>query len=175
MPAVEAPVGLARSQREGQKGGVIRLVFIMSFAMPEGFQPTASGAQFPEWMKVDAEKGVVNVLPEDAKAIFYNDMSSAEGDKWAAKILPQSAGVYTSTTTYAAWRHIPSTFVVGKADKTTFTPEVVNFMITSARREVPTAFDVIETCNDGGHCLMISHPDWLANVIRRAAGESVGR
>ena len=57
MPGAEAPKGLGKKEREGKglKGGVVRLVFIMAFAMPEGFQPTASGAQMPEWMKVDLE------------------------------------------------------------------------------------------------------------------------
>jgi hypothetical protein len=57
MPGAEAPVGLGRKDREAanRKGGVIRLVFIMAFAMPEGFQPTAGGAQFPDWMKVDMQ------------------------------------------------------------------------------------------------------------------------
>jgi hypothetical protein len=57
MPGAEAPVGLGKKEREAanKNGGVIRLVFIMAFAMPEGFQPTAGGAQFPEWMKVDVE------------------------------------------------------------------------------------------------------------------------
>ena len=57
MPACEALEGLGRKERQekGLEGGVIRLVFIMAFAMPEGFQPTAGGAQFPDWMKVDKE------------------------------------------------------------------------------------------------------------------------
>ena len=57
MPGAEAPKGLGKKERQekGLNGGVIRLVFIMAFAMPEGFQPTAGGAQMPEWMKVDLE------------------------------------------------------------------------------------------------------------------------
>ena len=57
MPGTEAPKGLGRKvrQEKGLKGGVVRLVFIMAFAMPEGFQPTAGGAQMPEWMKVDPD------------------------------------------------------------------------------------------------------------------------
>ena len=57
MPGAEAPVGLGKKERQekGLKGGVIRLIFIMAFAMPEGFQPTAGGAQFPEWMKFNPE------------------------------------------------------------------------------------------------------------------------
>ena len=33
-----------------------------------------------------------------------------------------------------------------------------------------SALDVVETC-DGEKCLMLSHPDWLAGVLRRVAGE----
>jgi pimeloyl-ACP methyl ester carboxylesterase len=55
MPGTEAPVGLGKKEREkkGLRGGVVRLVYIMAFAMPEGFVPTAGDAKFPEWMEVD--------------------------------------------------------------------------------------------------------------------------
>ncbi|KAF2446035.1 hypothetical protein P171DRAFT_430271 [Karstenula rhodostoma CBS 690.94] len=47
----EAPAGLGKKERQAAnlKGGVIRLVFIMAFAMSEGFAPTAGGAQYPMW------------------------------------------------------------------------------------------------------------------------------
>lgn len=211
MPGAEAPKGLGKKERQekGLNGGVIRLVFIMAFAMPEGFQPTAGGAQMPEWMKLDLEvsrnsipptvpfplpnslslgrawlpvasypgltspksqKGIVHVDPEDAKRIFYNDIPSAKADEWASKLTHQSLGVYSSTQTYAAWRHIPSTYVIGERDQTTFTPQVVQMMIKAAKQLEPGAFDVVEKC-DGDHCLMISRPHWLADVLRRAAGE----
>ena len=55
MPGAEAPKGLSKRERQekGLRGGVVRLVFIMAYAMPEGFQPTAGGAQMPDWMSVD--------------------------------------------------------------------------------------------------------------------------
>ncbi|KAF2655183.1 hypothetical protein K491DRAFT_704801 [Lophiostoma macrostomum CBS 122681] len=163
MPGGEALIGLDKKERErkGLKGGVIRLIFIMAFATPEGFRPTAGGAQFPEWMKFNPDSLTVDVTLEDAKRIFYNDVSDEEGNERASKLAHQSVGVYDSTTTYAAWKVIPSTYVTGKADKTIFTPEL----------QLHTAFDVVEEC-DGGHCLMISHPEWLAGVVKRAAGEA---
>lgn len=173
MPASEASVGLARSQREekGSPGGIVRIVFVAALAMAEGFVPTANGAQFPAWMRVDEEKGVVNVTPDDARAVFFNDLSPEEANKWVATLRPQSAGVYDSTMTYAAWRDIPSTYVIGARDQTTFSPEVVDYIISSARKEVPTAFDAVERCDTAGHCPMISHPEWFTGVMRRAAGE----
>lgn len=114
----------------------------------------------------------MTVDPEDAKAIFYHDLSSAKGDEWASKLTHQSIGVYSSTQTYAAWRYIPSTYVIGEQDRTSFTPQVVEMMINYAKIMEPSAFDVVEKC-DGGHCLMISRPQWLARVLRRAAGEVI--
>ena len=57
MPGAEAPEGLGKKDRQdkGLKGGVARLVFIMAYAMPEGFQPTVGGQQMPEWMKPDMQ------------------------------------------------------------------------------------------------------------------------
>lgn len=114
----------------------------------------------------------MTVDPEDAKDIFYSDLSVDEGDKWASQLQHQSLGVYSSTSTYASWRYIPSTFVIGSQDKTAFTMEVVDMMIRTAKEIQPSAFDVVERC-DGGHCLMISRPVWLAGVLRRAAREKV--
>ncbi|KAJ4245066.1 hypothetical protein NW762_014277 [Fusarium torreyae] len=173
MPGNEAPVNFGKRYREekGLKGGVVRLVFIMAFAMPEGFSPVAGGAEYPTWMKIDAEKGFVAVDQEDAKSVFYNDLPADEADKWARKIQHQSIGVYTSTTTYAAWRHIPSTFVICKRDKTAFTQEMVEFMIQTAKKEEPSAFDIVEVREDAAHCVVISQPAWVADVVRRAAGQ----
>lgn len=30
---------------------------------------------------------------------------------------------------------------------------------------------MVERCEEGGHCMMISFPDWTAEVLRKAAGE----
>ena len=61
MPGAEACKGLGKQERQhkGLKGGIIRLVFIMAYAMDEGFQPTANGAQLPDWMKADLEVSLI--------------------------------------------------------------------------------------------------------------------
>lgn len=94
-------------------------------------------------------KGVFTVTPEDAKRVFYNDLPPEQADKWAAELQPQSAGVYTSVQSYAAWRHIPSTYVIGKQDKTSITREVVDYFISTARAIEPSSFDVVEECDHG--------------------------
>jgi hypothetical protein len=119
------------------------------------------------------QNDIVTVLPEDAKKIFYNDIPSAKGDALAARLLPQSLGVYSSTATYAAWKDIPSTFLAGDLDQSALGPAMVEMMIKGAQQMVPTAFDVVEHCKEGGHCLMVSFPEWTAEALRRAAGEDI--
>lgn len=103
---------------------------------------------------------------------MFNDLPSDEAETWAATLIHHSAGVFLSTQTYTAWRGIPSTYVVGERDMSFFSMEIVDMILDTARVMEPTAFDVVERC-DGGHCLMISHAEWLADVLRRAAGEKV--
>ncbi|TVY80266.1 hypothetical protein LSUE1_G006533 [Lachnellula suecica] len=177
LPGGEAPRGLGKKEREvrGLRGGVVRYVVINGFATPEGFQPAAEGdfSMFPEWMVFDHEKGVVTVSPEDAKRIFYNDVSSEKGDELAAQLLPHSLGTYFCPPTYAAWKDIPSTFLAGDTDQSALNPVVADMMIKGAQQMVPSAFDVVEHCKEGGHCLMASYPEWTADALRRAAGETL--
>lgn len=112
----------------------------------------------------------MTVNNQDAERIFYYDLPPEQRSHWTSRLLSQSVGVFKSVQTYAAWRHIPSTYVIGEADRSTFAPEAVDLIISGARQTKPSAFDVVERC-DGGHCLMISRPQFLAGVLRRAAGE----
>ena len=104
--------------------------------------------------------------------MFYNDLPQNEADAWASKLTHQSAGVYTSIQTYAAWRHIPSTYVAGGMDKTTCGLKTVERIMKESPQTHATAFDRIDMC-DGGHCLMISRAPWLAELLRRAVGEDI--
>ena len=113
---------------------------------------------------------MVNVEATDAKRIFYNDLTPAQGDEQVNQLMPQSLGVYSSTATYAAWLDIPSTFLLGDKDQSSFSAAVDDMMIKGAQQLNPSAFDVVEHCLDGGHCLMISHPEWTAEALVRAAG-----
>ncbi|TGO57077.1 hypothetical protein BOTNAR_0209g00060 [Botryotinia narcissicola] len=160
LPGGEAPKGLSKKDQEakGLKGGLIRYVVINGFATPPGFQAAAKGdyAKMPDWMKLDIENVVFTVEPEDPKRIFYNDISSEKAD---------------NTATFAAWLDVPSTFLYGEADQSSFTPEVVEMLIKGAQIMNPTASDAVESIKEGGHYSMISHPEWTAEALRRAAGE----
>ena len=152
----------------------MRFVRLNSFAMPAGFQLTPEGqyAGFPDWMKLDTEvltpfplkspnsnhhpqNDVIVVTSLDAPKIFYHDLASSEAEKWVSELEPhQSLGVYSSTLTYAVWKDIPSTYLQGVKDQSVFGPEAVEGKLVAAREVRPSAFDAVERCEEGGHCLM---------------------
>lgn len=126
-------------------------------------------------MKINVEEDITTVSPSDAKEIFYHDLEEEEEkERWVKELEShQSLGVYSSKLSYAAWKDIPSTYVQGMKDRSVFGEEAVEAMLGAARKEVSSAFDVVEKCEEGGHCLMIGFSEWTAGVLRRAAGERV--
>jgi hypothetical protein len=80
--------------------------------------------------------------------------------------MPQSIGVYWSKTTYAAWRYIPSTYVLCGKDQTISLPygEIV---LQAAQASKPNRIDTVERCDEGGHCIMLSQVEWTVAMLRR--------
>ena len=108
----------------------------------------------------------MTVSREDAKRIFYNDLSPDEQDKWASELTHQSLGVYSSKPTYAAWLHIRSTYLGGDQDKTISVPGLVDRIDETLQRMEMIMFDGIEFRCGAGHCLMISQPQWLFEELK---------
>ncbi|KAK1762335.1 hypothetical protein QBC33DRAFT_574334 [Phialemonium atrogriseum] len=89
------------------------------------------------------KKGTISVAPGGAKYVLFNDLPSDEAETWTATLTHRSAGVFLSKQTYAAWRDIPSTYVVGERDKSFFSMEIVDIILDTARALEPTSFDVV--------------------------------
>ncbi|KUI58959.1 putative pheophorbidase [Cytospora mali] len=90
---------------EGLKGGVIRLIFICAFLVPEGSQcPLTSDSSIPEMRLTVRCAGIVTMRPEDAKFMFYQDMDDETVAELAKDLQPQSIGAFWSTvpTIFAA-------------------------------------------------------------------------
>ncbi|KAL2068192.1 hypothetical protein VTL71DRAFT_16290 [Oculimacula yallundae] len=175
IPGAEALQGLGRDERSrrGLRGGVLRLVFIMSYMALEGFQGSPRGdvsSMFP-YMRCNVKAGLSTIKPADALSVFYNDLSPPEAEYWASQLLPQSLGVFWSQTSYAAWRYIPSTYVLCARDQS-MSLSYGEMILKAAQDSKPNMVDSVERC-DAGHCVMLSQPQWTADMLRRAAGERV--
>lgn len=139
---------------------------------PEGFQasPRGDATSMSPYLRCDLQAGLLTVLPESAIPTFYNDMPQQQAEYWASQLLPQSIGVFWSKTTYAAWRYIPSTYVLCGNDQA-MTLRYAEIVLHAARSSRPNMIDCIEKCESAGHSVMLSQTEWTANMLRRAAGE----
>ena len=77
---------------------------------------------------------------------------------------PNSHNVNDTIVPYAAWKDIPSTYVMAENDRALYFP-VQQWVISSC--QLPSEVLRLES----GHCQVLSMPDRTAAIIRRAAGE----
>ena len=96
----------------------------------------------------------------DAEHRLYNDTPPTEAKLWASRLIPQSYKVQTTKMTRAAWRYIPSTYVVAERDQA-LPPQVQRAFAKRIRADVVR----LET----GHCPMLSAPGALAKTICEVA------
>ncbi|KAF1952495.1 alpha/beta-hydrolase [Byssothecium circinans] len=150
---------------KGLKGGVVKLVYIAAFLVPEGFQHSAHGTRdnmVPE-MKTDLEAGVITVNPEDAKGMFYQDLDDETVAELAKDLRPQSFGAFWGTTYHAAWRDIPTSYILCTGDKPT-TVVAAQYLVDSAKGSGNHKIgNVIKV--DAGHSPFISKPEWTAKTL----------
>lgn len=166
VPASEAIKGLTKADLEsqGKPGGVVHFILCASFLIPEGM-PSANPETGPTpQFELNEEKTIVASI--DPIATFYNDLPRETAERLAAGLKKHSYRVFWSKATYAAWRHVPTTYLYAENDQAV-PLQVQKMMVERSGVDMRT-----ETFNTG-HTIFVSLPDKVAESIRRAAGESV--
>lgn len=102
-----------------------------------------------------------------AREIFYSNLPDAEAAHWISKLQRQSLKTFVAPAGWAAWKHIPSTYVVCGQDRAI--PVLAQEGIIS---QEGAKFEVVRF-EDANHSPFLSMPKETADVIRRAAGEKV--
>lgn len=199
IPGGQALEGLDTETRKknGYEGGVIRLIYIMSFLVPEGFQHSPRGTRdnmvpamktdfevsflpssslrrpcFFFRLNCDSQNGIVTVEPEDAKGLFYQDLPDDVALTLGKDLRPQSLDVYWSTTSFAAWKHIPTTYVICEDDKPS-TVAAVTYLVSNAQAADGNKIDRVLR-HKVGHSPFLSQPDWTAGMLMEEAGQRAG-
>jgi hypothetical protein len=108
----------------------------------------------------------MSVDPKVAREVLYNDLPEHESSYWISQLVPQSIGPYWSKTTYAAWRYIPSTYVLCGKDQTITLP-YAEIVLAAAQESKPNCIDRIERCEEAGSCVMLSQVEWCVDMLRR--------
>jgi hypothetical protein len=106
------------------------------------------------------------VLPEDLKDMFYQDLDDATSAQLAKDLRPHSLATFWDTTTYVAWRDIPTSYIVCTKDRPT-TVAAIQYLIATAKSGTHKIDNVIEV--DTGHSPFISRPKWTAETLVKEA------
>lgn len=201
IPGSAALDGLGKSTREkeGKSNGVVRLVYVCSFALRVGEQmPDAGNVEmlrkyasegldedvrppgFPKCLvhtlvlisMLYIQAGTLLVTPRPAAKMLFHDLPETEAQHWSSLLLPHSLGAMWSKQSSAAWMTIPSTYVVCELDRV-MSVERQEGMMEKAREVEPRAFDVVERL-ESGHEPVLSRVGELVGVVGRAVGGGGG-
>jgi pimeloyl-ACP methyl ester carboxylesterase len=140
------------------------LVYIAAFA-PEAnepvgallgqFPPTPLGAAF-----IPDSAGFVYIDRAKFRDIFAADVHRTEVRVMAAAQKPASGAIFGQSVPFAAWKSIPSWYLVATQDQTLH-PDMERFF---AERMGATTSEIVSS-----HVPFISHPKAVARLISRAA------
>jgi len=146
----------------GTDDRVAGLVYIAALAPDETETSQSQLDQFPVtdvFSYIEVADGRIWMRPEGVQA-FAGDLPEPEQQLvWATHIAPD-AGLFSTRVEGTAWRSKPSWYIVANADRTV-QPDLERF---AAKRMGARTYDV-----DSSHVAMLSHPDFVLDVIRAAA------
>jgi len=146
----------------GADDRVAGLVYISALAPDETETSQSLQDQFPAtevFNYIEIADGRIWLRPEGTKE-FAGDLSEQEQQLvWATQTVPDT-GLFNEKVDGTAWRSKPSWYIVANNDHTVH-PDLERF---AAKRMGAHTYDV-----DSSHVPMLSHPDFVLDVIRTAA------
>jgi pimeloyl-ACP methyl ester carboxylesterase len=163
IAAVDGPVvvcahsygGVPVTEAAGTAGDVRHLVYLCAFQLDVGESLLGSvGGEAPEWWDVQEAQGRIRAT--DPQKIFYGDVEARKASAAAARLGYQSLPAVSQPLTRAAWRTIPSTYVVCEQDAglPVFAQETMARRAHRIRRL------------SSSHSPFLSQPDLLADLLR---------
>jgi pimeloyl-ACP methyl ester carboxylesterase len=159
LVGIEAiPEELTRKSRQsrGLEGGVIHLFFFSAFVLAEGQSVLSAFGESPN----NDLRPNGRFCLKDPGPKMYSDLPQEEADYWTAKVVDQSHGVEETKLTRAAYRYVPSTYVVCEKDQAV-PPQVQEMFGTSAGATLLRL--------DSGHSPQLSKTDELVGMVAEFA------
>ena len=100
---------------------------------------------------------------------MFHEIPEQDADHWFSLLKPQSIGALWSEQTYAAWKNIPSTYVVCELDRV-IPCQQQETMVEHAKAIQPKAFDMVRRI-ESGHEPIFHKIEDLVSTVREAASE----
>ncbi|KAL9635145.1 MAG: hypothetical protein Q9204_002727 [Flavoplaca sp. TL-2023a] len=150
---------------KGLDGGVFHLFMFSAFVLDEGQSVLGVFGESPN-----------NKITPDGRSYFlggaeklYNDLPADEAALWESRLVAQSYKVQETKLTRAAWKHVPSTYLITEGDKAVPPQDQQAFA-----QQIGAA---VERCTSG-HSPQLSQPEMLVKKIdevSRAAMAAIER
>ena len=179
--AVPEELTWAKRQAQGLPGGVIHIFFYAAFLLSEGqsvlsvFGESPNNdvkvstlniyltyARNPQKLSKPQPDGRFYILHGDQT--LYNDLPPSEASLWASRLIPQSYQVQTTKLTRAAWRYVPSTYLICENDHAAPVQYQESF--------AASAKALVERCS-AGHSPHLSQTVLLVRKIHEAVQKAV--
>lgn len=143
------------------------LVYVNAFAPEAGEAIAAFGKQYPAALDTALTPDAAGFLYVDRakfRDVFARDVSATDAAVMAAAQKPISGSVFGASVPQAAWKTIPSWYLVSQDDRA-LNPELERFY---AKRIGATTIEV-----KSSHVAFVSHPDVVVRLIEQAASAAV--
>jgi pimeloyl-ACP methyl ester carboxylesterase len=176
--AMEACKGITASERvsSGDGGGQVKhLVLLGTLLCDEGFsvKKDMEGGNMPIDLStagIAANPWLEAFPPAIAGAVLCGSLPKDEQEKYGAMGKAFSAQTFVEELTFAAWKVVPTTLVVGSKDVTLSPEKQLDFFDKAVEKgEAELKKVVIE---GGDHLTMLSNPEEVVKVCLEAAGTS---
>lgn len=157
----------------GWGGGVIRLVYMGAAMFGENWTqvPPGTGDGLDPKVAFDLARGVSYVIAGNVKALMYQDLPDAEVDEIARSLVPQSLAVDWCTSTFAAWRWIPTTYVITLRDQPAMV-QTQEWIVKTAMVSGECALDRVIR-REVDHSPFWSQTEWTAKMLVEEAERTV--
>jgi pimeloyl-ACP methyl ester carboxylesterase len=147
--------GMVATEAAAGHQGVHRLVYVTSFLPDTGEALADFGTGEPPTWHVSHGDGTASVREDVLRPLFAQDFDDATHAAAVERLTAQNEAVFGQRTTGAAWREIPSTYVVCGDDRAT--PP------SKQRAHAARATDVVEL--PVAHHPFVTRPDLVAEVL----------
>jgi pimeloyl-ACP methyl ester carboxylesterase len=138
---------------------VAHLLYLTAFMLDEGESLFGLvGGVAPEWW-ILAPDGQ-SLMPDGPEHLFYNDLPPEQAKEAAARLQPQSVPAVKQPINAAAWKDIPSTYVI--CDRDNAIPVPAQEMLAQRAGDVRRL--------DTSHSPFLSKPDEVVAILRELMG-----
>jgi len=140
---------------------VVGLAYLCAFVLDKGESLAMFFQPLPPWLEVDEAAGVARVLTPEQ--VFYADVEAALAAKAAARLGVQSMACLGAVLTAAAWRELPSSYLLCEDDQALPIP---------AQEAMSARTHIVER-PASGHSPFLSRPVDVAAFLARAADRAM--